>query len=455
MKKILYSLPVLLALGISSCSDPLYDHPIDFYDMEYVFKDSIRAEAFVNNAVLEKPDEVSTSFNRLEGSSMLASATDEATHVSTNKSARYAPQKMSAGNWGPSNMRYYRSSDDVGNVGAWYRWGGYYGIRKANTALVGIEMMGPQQGTQRFINRLKGESKYHIAISHFWLFQKWGGIPIVDKRLNEDDDLNIPRATVEETINFILRTCDEAYELFPAEPYSVTSEVGRYDRGAVLALKSRVLLYAASPLYNSKGFDNSGNPLVCYGNTDNERWQKAAQAAQDLIDLGWYSLYYGDSNLNASQRYARIFTSWPDLNHNETVITGRLRSTNQATEVDNFPAGFTGAKGGTCPSQEMVDAYEMADGTLFDWNKEEHRKAPYQNRDPRFYASIIYHGATYATFANAKNYTFDMSESGKNRVGNAATTTGYYLNKFMDYAACDPVTEKRIYLPRMGTLQVC
>lgn len=443
MKKILYSLSILTSLGVVSCTAPLYDTPVDYFNMEHVFKDSIRAEAFLNNVMTERPDEINGSFNRLEGNSMLAAATDEATHVSTNKSAFYAPQKMSSGNWGPSNMRYYRSSDNVGEVGSWYRWGGYYGIRKACTALEGIEMMTSAQGTQRFINRLKAEAKFHIAISHFWLFQKWGGIPLVDRRLNYDDNLNISRASVEQTVQFILRLCDEAYELFPNEMYTADSELGRYDRGAVLALKSRLLLYAASPLYNGNGFDGSGNPLICYGNADHERWKMAAEAAQALIDTQNYSLYMGDAKNTPSERYGKYFVANPDFLKNcESIMYGRMRDPNQDTEVDNFPAGFTNAKGGTCPSQEMVDAYEMEDGTLFDWSKEQHKAAPYEKRDPRFYASIIYHGAYYETFANQKKYTFDMSEGGKNRSTNAATTTGYYLNKFMDYAACDPVTKK-------------
>lgn len=435
-----YMLVSVFILG--SCSDPLYETPVNYFDIEHVFLDSIRAEAFVNNMMTERPDEINASFNRLEGSSMLASATDEATHVSTNKSAVYAPQKMSSGNWGPSNMRYYRSSDGVGEVGSWYRWGGYYGIRKAYTALEGIKMMTSEQGSERFINRLAGEAHCHIAMSYFWLFQKWGGVPLVQSRLGYDEDVNLPRSSVQEIIDFIIRECDTAYQLLPDEPYTADSEFGRYDRGTALAIKSRALLYAASPLYNGNGYDNSNNKLICFGNYDINRWKSAAEAAQKVIDMKLYKLY-DNGEKTASERYAAYFVANPDfLKNYESIMFGRMRDPNQNTEADNFPAGFTNATGGTCPSQELVDAYEMDDGTLFDWSNPSHSEQPYSNRDPRFYASIIYHGATYAAFANQKNYTFDMSEGGKNRVTNAATTTGYYLRKFCDFAACDPVTEK-------------
>ena len=442
MKNIYYTISLLLCLSLLySCDDPLNDKPVDIFPNEYVFTDSIRAEAFVNNMLTERPDEVNSSYNRMEGGSMLASASDEATHVSTDKSARYAPHKMSSGAWSPYDMRYYRSGDGVGDVGAWYKWGGYCGIRKAHQVLKGMELLEKQNLSERFINRMKGEAYFHLAISYYWLFQKWGGVPIVDRVYADDEDIDLPRASVETTINYILQMCDAAYRHLPEEQYADGHEVGRYDRGCALALKSRVLLYAASPLYNSSGFDGQANPLVCYGSTDNKRWEAAAKAAQDIIDLGWYSLYVKNTGASLTQaqatdNYASYFNLWSgSVQNKEIIIIGRIRATNRATEADNFPAGFTNAKGGTCPSQEMVDAYEMADGSLFDWNNTVHRSNPYANRDPRFYASIIYHGAIYAKFSGQNNYTFNMyNDNGTNRQGNAATTTGYYLNKFMNYA---------------------
>lgn len=437
--------------GFSSCLNELNETPVDFFDVYYVFQDSIRAEAFVNGLSTELPDAQNASYNRLWGSAMLASAADEATHVSSSGSTSNAAIRISAGNFGPTNMRFHRSDDGADNIGSWYRYGGYYGIRMANVALEGLELTEagiPKWGTERFVKRMQGEAVFFKALSHFWLFQKWGGIPIIDRTYTDEEDLNIPRATVEETIDYIVETARKAYNLLPDEAYS-GNEGGRAERGAALALISRVLLYGASPLYNGTGFDGKSNPLVSYGNYSADRWRLAAEAAQDLIDLGWYELYYGNTQTNytASERYAKLFTSWTDEFNKEYVIAGRLRASNINTETENFPAGFDNATGGTCPSQEMVDAYEMSDGTLFDWNNGTHKASPYENRDPRFYASIIYHGAYYARFANVTTgYTFNMLSrtstlplGGTNRTGNTATTTGYYLNKFMDYTAANPV----------------
>lgn len=441
---------LLVVLTLSYCkNDPLYDVPITFKGSEDVFQDSARAEFFINNMETEMPADHGNSYNRMDGNAMLASACDEAMHISTNKTTPSAPTRMSAGNWGPSNMRYYYNSDGAGEIGSWLKWGGYHGNRKANTALKYLDLL-PDNLSTKFRNRLKGEAHFVRGIQHWFLFQKWGGIPIVDVAYEASDDVIIPRSSVRQVVNFIVGECDKAIELLPKEPYGFSSEVGRPDRGVAMALKSRVLLYAASPLYNGTGFDNSGDTLICYGNADPNRWALAAKAAQDVVDLGWYELYYAnDPNKRTGTRnYKELFFAWGvNYPNNKEIIYSRIRGTNRDTENDNFPSGFTNAKGGTCPSGDLVDAYEMADGTLFDWNNPQLANDPYANRDPRFYASIIFNGAQYQKFANFNGsstnmYTFDIYEGGKNKAGLSQTETGYYLMKFMDYDNVNPVNGK-------------
>ncbi len=440
-----------------SCTDdPFYAVPIEFQGAQDIFTDSIKAERFINNAYSEQPADVASSFNWMDGNAMFASVSDEAMHVQSNKSSLSAAQKMSAGNWGPANMRYYRSTDNAGEIGRWMKWGGYHGNRKANTALKWLPML-PTKYTKRFRDRLTGEATFLRAIQHFHLFQMWGGIPIVDKAFDASDDVQIPRNTVAQTVDFISREMLHAAEFLPEEQYYYTHEVGRIDRGACYAYRAKVLLYAASPLYNGTGFDGSSNPLICYGNTDNNRWKLAAEAAQMVIDLGWYELFKVTLNNNnatnanttfgatiygkGQENYHQLFNEWGANNTNKELIFGRIRGTNRDTENDNFPPPFTNARGGTCPSQDLVDAYEMNDGTLFDWNNPTHKASPYNNRDPRFYASIIYDGAVYRRFANQTSaYTFDITEGGKNKPANGLTNTGtgYYLYKYMNYYDCNP-----------------
>lgn len=432
MKKCTIIISSALCIAASSCRKPLFVVPVEFKSAEYVFSDSARAELFINNAYTDLPADVSGSFNWLEGNAMLASATDEAAHVSTNQTVQSAAQRMSAGNWNPSNMRYWRNSDGAGEIGSWMKYGGYHGNRKANTALKNLHLL-PLTSSERFRKRMVGEAHFLRALHHWFLFQRWGGIPIVDRSFEASEDVLIPRNSVKSVVDFIVAECDKAYELLPDEPYNQPTEVGRADRGSCLALKAKVLLYAASPLYNRAGDDS----LTSYGNVDATRWEPAAKAAQDLVDLNWYQLY--TPGANGRTNYASFFNAWGAGNTNRELIFARLRTPNRDTENDNFPAGFTNARGGTCPSQDLVDAYEMVDGTLFNWDDPAHAGAPYTGRDPRFYASIIHNGAHFARFANASNYTFQLFEGGVNASGNAKSKTGYYLNKFMDYANVNPV----------------
>lgn len=456
MKKTIFCLILIVTFLISCKDDPFYDVPIEFKGVNEIFSDSINAELFINNIYTEQPADISPSFNWMEGNAMFASASDEAMHVQSNKTSPSAPQRMSAGNWGPTNMRFYRNTSrattDELNLGRWYKWGGYRGIGLANTAIKNLPLL-PSSIALSYRNRLMGEAIFLRALNHFHLFQMWGGIPIVNVAFKSTDDMQLKRNTVEETVKFISDELLRAAQLLPETQYTIAEQVGRADRGACYAYRSRLLLYAASQLYNGTGFDGTANKLICYGNYKLDRWKEAAEAAQMVIDLGWYQLYASASSENSSnstsqyggkgqQNYHQLFNEWGTGNKNTEMIFGRIRYLNQNVEADNFPSGFTNSTGGTCPSQDLVDAYGMNDGSLFDWNNPTYRANPYANRDPRFYASIIYDGALYNKF-NTENYIFDLIYDGTNRRNTdlTKTETGYYLYKFMDYVSCNPVAK--------------
>lgn len=437
MRKIFVFMVLALFAGtFFSCKKDLNVVPVEFKSADDVFSDSALAESFINNAYTEMPADATNSFSRMEGAAMLASACDEAMHISTNKTTPSAPQRMSAGNWDPSNMRYYSASDGAGEIGSWLKWGGYHGNRKANTALKNIDKL-PSTTTLRWRQRMKGEALFIRAMQHWFLFQKWGGIPIVDKSFEASDDVLVPRNSVQSVVDFIVKSCDEAITLLPPQPYTAPHEIGRADIGTCMALKSRVLLFAASPLYNQAGPDS----LVSYGNYDLNRWQLAAKASQDVVDLNWYQLYQPYSPTTGGQKnYQELFYAWGPGTSNREYIFAKLRGTNRDTETDNFPSGFTNAKGGTCPSQDLVDAYDMSDGNTFSWSNPTQSVTPYLKRDPRFYATIIYNGAFYTKFANKTNYTFETFEGGANAQGLSKSGTSYFLMKFMDYANVNPAS---------------
>ena len=156
-----------------------------------------------------------------------------------------------------------------------------------------------------------------------------------------------------------------------------------------MALKSRVLLYAASPLFNG-------------GTNVAAKYERAASAAWDLITMaktqGWYSIVANEvlwGNGNAA------------LNSKQLILERRGANSN-SFEINNFPFGFENANTGTCPSQNLIDAFAMSDGSAFDWGNATQKANPYANRDPRLAQTVLYTGSlwqqqTIETFSKGRN----------------------------------------------------
>ena len=207
---------------------------------------------------------------------------------------------------------------------------------------------------------------------------------------------------------------------------------GRASAGAALALKARVLLYAASPLYNGKGYDGSDNELICYGSYDKKRWELAAAAAAEVIRLGAYDLYkpvaITDTDTDdeviakGAAGYRKLFTV---ITGNKELILSRTSKAGNQVERQNFPVGIPNGKGLTSPSQQMVDAYGTVDGFGIDDPAGRYdRTKPYDRRDPRFYASIFYNGQAW------NGTTIETFRGGAHNNTNTSTRTGYYMSKF-------------------------
>ena len=205
------------------------------------------------------------------------------------------------------------------------------------------------------------------------------------------------------------------------------------------ALKARLLLYAASDLYNSGGSwaGNYSNPeLVSYiGGNQQERWQKAKEAAKAVIDLGVYSLYKPNPvSGEESKNYSDIVFKRSDedifIQYNDKVHI-YYWTTDWTPTICGSP-GY-GGWGWNQVTGDMVDAYEMKDGSPFSWNNPVHKAAPYSNRDPRFEASILHEGSAWMSRAT----TNDVLRMGTWPDGVGAPDAGlsnYYLKKFIDPA---------------------
>jgi starch-binding outer membrane protein, SusD/RagB family len=344
------------------------------------------------------------------------------------------------GNWSPSNLGAL-GRGDVRH----YRWGHLYSaIRQANIILANID---EASVSEDFRDNVKGEAHFLRAFFYHNLARMYGGVPIITNVYGLDDDMQVSRDTFAETIDFIVEEADRAAALLPLQ----ARDLGRASRGAALALKSRILTFAASDLFDEP---LGSNPeLTGYtSGTQQARHQRALDAAQDVIDLGVYELFNRHPN-DPALNYEQIFIVNED--HEESIMNryfvgSRDWADRYLPHQFNGPNGYRGWAGNT-PIQAIVDAYEMDDGSAFDWNNPVHAAAPYENRDPRLYASILFDGAPWVTppsfrdpyDADGHIQTFQTVTVNGEEFSGVDTRNGpiedwngsysrYYLRKFID-----------------------
>ena len=397
------SAAISIAFTLSSCNGFLDREEDSFIDKTATFDSYNRTKQYLTYAYTLLPD----GLNRFSREAMLASATDDAEFAI--ESAEI--QQFNNGSWNALN-----NPDDV-----WNRY--YSGISKCCTLLentdhvnLDISRLDPDKQVE-YANSLKdirmwrAEARFLRAYFHFELLKRYGPIPIVTSTLSINGNYeNTPRPTMKEVVDFIAKECDIAADTLELTPWrNVNDAFGRATKGAALALKSRLWLYAASPLYVDFGDTNEANKP-----TDVALWKSAADAAKAVIDLNQYEL---------ASSYADLFKN--DFQNKEYIFVRRYAA-NSDFEKSNFPVSF-GGKGGTNPSQNLVDDYEMLDGTPFDWNDPAKAAQPFENRDARLGATIL---MNMAPFKGKKVATYPEGADASPNPN--ATKTGYYLRKFLN-----------------------
>lgn len=295
----------------------------------------------------------------------------------------------------------------------WMSWPELYPfIRGANIAIQRLEVNQPNFDDVK-LNRLLGESYFMRAYYYSQLMRQFGGVPLLLEPLALDSEANNPRATFEETVSQIIADLDQAITLLEEAPASKA----RAHKITALALKSRVLTHAASDLYEpSKASSVStiasfSNPeLIGYtSGSQSARWEAAKMASKDLLDATTgYKLDYSEpaSFDEAVQNYQDI---WLQGSENQDFIWGRIVE-EFGFDSRTYPGGDEWSQGpgmvalyhgpngyhewaGTSPTEALVSKYTLADGTEFDWRNPAHAAAPYDDREPRFYSTVLYDGA--------------------------------------------------------------
>ena len=385
----------LLALILSGCNYLDYSER-SFAEQEDIFSSYNQTTTFLTGAYSSLQDGFSD-----VGSAMLESATDNSAYAWNNTNI----QNFYNGVWSPVNTI----------AESWSPC--YTGIHRANMFLLHAkdevldEFKWTGDGYQTKLKKwaiYRYEARFLRAFYHFELAKRYGDIPLVTTVLTSEEANNSTRESFDNVMEWIAQECTE---IAPNLPVSFTSvpdqETGRVTRGAALALKARALLYSASPLHNPAGAPDY-----------QQKWENAAKAAHDLIAAGLYN--------NSLPTWENVFNVWRAAN---TELIFECRMPNSRTfELANTSIGFEGGNSGNCPTQNLVDAFEMKstgkgileDGSGYDQDN------PYADRDPRLAKTVLYNGSTW------KGRTMDISYNGIDglpKVG--ASPTGYYLRKYL------------------------
>lgn len=307
--------------------------------------------------------------------------------------------------------------DQLGNLDIWSAY--YENIKNCNIFFENMDQVynidQPEQ------NYLIGEELFFRAYYYMELVNRYGGVPLITRSfgLEDTDMMDVKRNSYEECVDSITSWFDRAAALLP-ESYS-GADFGRVTKIAALAMKSRMLLYAASPLWGVKTY------------------QEAADAAKEVIGLC-------DANgMQLDSDYKGLFLD-PE---SPEIIFQRLYTQEFGHWFDweNTPNGWSGYSA-TCVTQEMVDSYEMEDGSEPDirWYETGTDTEPWLNRDPRFYASIVCDGQTFRNNVVDFWVNEDGTSGGKDsEYGTDAwnySKTHYTIRKFMDESLLNSWSDK-------------
>jgi len=291
-------------------------------------------------------------------------------------------------------------TQDDGEYGNWS--GAYQAIRHCNVAIENISKS--SFGTTlvdgvTLKDRMIGEVHFLRAYIYFRLTSYYGGVPIIKNVYGLNDSFKIAQNSYADCIKFVVSDLDSAANLLPIVESGDND--GRATKGAALALKSRVLLYSASDLHNPQKNNSVTNGFPhpeLLGYTDGDptaRWQAAKDAAKAVIDMGIYSLYKPNpaSANEATQNYGDLFTSTKSVE--DIFVKYSSASTGGGISGwGNAPNGWYG-NGGVGAINDLVDAYDMADGSKFSRSIPAEAAQPYINRDPRLYATVLFEGNKY------------------------------------------------------------
>lgn len=433
----------------SSCSDLTFgdkflgDQPESSgADIELMFSSKNNADKVLNKAYTGLLYGITTNSEARLGGNVLEALTDLCHSFRNN-----------AGD-GPTVLYYNGelSPNTVSNISA-YLYGGlsdWTTIRYAWLYLENVSKVPDMTGSE--VKERCAEAKMLIALSYFRMMRYVGGVTWLDHAVNINETMQYPRLTFEETINRIVSLLDEAIPDLKWKQSSLDD--GRMSKAGAMALKFQVLLWAASPTFNSDSkWHSEADEYTCYGNYSKQRWERARQAAVDFFDelnnSGGYELIQPEEQTHQSRRLA-YRKAYYDRGGTEVLISIR-----KGYDVSLHQSYFNQSLY-TGPTLNYVEMFPWEDGTDFpndfDWKNpsrepffdysEENGMVP--TRDPRLYENVACPGDVWLNGTAAPVYTNHAEYR---------TITGFLMMKFILQEAGDranrPVQWPYLRLPEI------
>lgn len=439
----------MAAVTMVSCQNDFLDkEPLDKLSEEAVFNSAALCESYVNALYSVLPDPFQ------EGN--IGTISDEGFFRYGGSSTRY----IADGSMTPSNVMYAAEGGQAHDtrtttLNIWNR--AYEWIYRMNYLLNYINENGTEMDDESR-DRLVGEVYFLRAWAYYNLIQRYAGVPIITKTYGLGEEYNAKRDNFDDCVDFILKDLESAEKLLPEKENCL---LGRINKDIVLALRCRVTMLAASPLFN-----DPENPTgsIFRGRYDfNGKWERAYKAAKAIVDRadvdGAYSLddtydgFWKDVN-SPELIWAKYFISNADPDVNSTKKAQLFYS------VVYFN-GWTSFN----PTQAMMLDYEMTNGKkIFEPDSGYDPDHPFENRDPRFYYSCAapfskycntdnegYHENELLLYLLYENTTIDDFAAGKTEpawtsrgthLWHATNTMGLELNKW--YIPEKPITEAEV-----------
>lgn len=483
MRKSVYTIILSMLLStFFSCSDFMEFPPAADFNIDSVFSRYTNAEKLVY-AMYDHPVPLNidtrpfgTAGTRMNGGSFASTLTDEGQSFHVQQG--YHVQQYYIGNVDPAYSASWSSSSSFkGEDDYLEKW---KTIRKAYVLIENIDRVPDASTAQK--ERIKGEAKLMIATVYFEMFKRYGGVPIIRKAYTgteSDAEINLPRATLEETYNFIYELLEDVIQNYegyiPANYIENPNEFGRFPMAFAYALKARFLLYAASPLYNTdQPYSNAlgeHSNLICFMGKNPKRWEWAAEAATQAINYcnshGYKLVDAADGRDNA-MNYSVANIEYPSKGNTE-VIWGIAQTIGKFPDyvvVRYFSGTFYGNACNLVPVNQ-VERYEIDSdipGQYKNWDTPQSFNTDIEDTDtpesaakklaaaamkayrepmldPRFYASVVYNGdPDYGKWgplgsvdmadAVADDGTMLTNQNGQLSEGKQKTTILHFVRKF-------------------------